>query len=185
MISTTAAVVCIPLLFITTSVSTYADDWLVETIDSDGAVGRYSSLALDSAGNPCIAYQEYYPYYRLKYAHYDGTDWNIEIVKEGSQIAGEIALDIDDPLLTVLQIGDLVRVEGNITEEDDHIVIVVVNIIFINVEVYIGDDDQVWRDPGNCANAPPPWAPAHGWHRRCDDNFGGGGDYGGGSGSHS
>jgi hypothetical protein len=85
-----------------------------------------------------------------------------------------IELDDDDPLLTVIQIGDVIRVEGNLTEGDNNtIIIVVVNIIFVNVEVVV-QDGQVWRDDGNCGNPPPPWAPAHGWRRRCERSGGGG-----------
>jgi hypothetical protein len=28
-------------------------------------------------------------------------------------------------------------------------------------------DNQVWRDDNECGNPPPPWAPAHGWRRKC------------------
>jgi len=122
----------------------------------------------------------------------DDDDGDIIIVIEGPvdsininiiNIFGmDIELDEDSPLLTVIQVGDVIRVEGNMAEGDDNtFIIVVVNIIFINVEVVV-QDDQVWRDNGNCGNPPPPWAPAHGWHRRCDRS-GGGGRGGEGSGS--
>lgn len=117
-----------------------------------------------------------------------------------------IRLDEDDPALTVIKIGDILRIEGELTGDDDEdedgdvtINLVAINIIFINVEVFIVDG-QVWRDPGSCDNAPPPWAPAHGWRRRCEGGGGGttvttggggttiiiingGGDSGSGSGS--
>jgi uncharacterized protein DUF5666 len=80
-----------------------------------------------------------------------------------------IELDENDPLLTVIQIGDVVHVEGNVVNQGNTIIVIVVNIIIINVDVVIGDDGAVWRDHGNCSNPPPPWAPAHGWHRRCDN----------------
>lgn len=90
----------------------------------------------------------------------------------------EIELDPEDPTLTVIQVGDVIRVEGGIVEEGDTIVIIAINIIFINVDVVI-DGDDIWRDSGNCQNPPPPWAPANGWRRRCEA---GGNDS---SGSHS
>lgn len=93
----------------------------------------------------------------------------------------EIELDPEDPALTVIQVGDIVRIEGDIQGEGDTIIIVAVNIIFINVEVVIYDG-EVWRDTGNCSNPPPPWAPANGWRQRCQ---GGGVGGGGGSGSGS
>lgn len=88
----------------------------------------------------------------------------------------------DDPLLTVINIGDHLRVEGVIDNDFDlvdfndqvggpniSIVVIAINITFINIDVYIGDNHQVWRDPGNCQNPPPPWAPANGWRRRCEN----------------
>jgi hypothetical protein len=90
----------------------------------------------------------------------------------------DIELDPEDPVLTVIQVGDVIRVEGGIAEEGDTIVIIAINIIFINVDVVI-NGDEIWRDMGNCQNPPPPWAPANGWRRRCEP----GGN--GSSGSHS
>lgn len=93
----------------------------------------------------------------------------------------DIEVDADDPALTVIQIGDILRIEGELNEDDEddeddnHITLVAITIVFINVEVIVVDG-QVWRDPGNCDNPPPPWAPAHGWRKRCETAGGGGGD---------
>lgn len=92
----------------------------------------------------------------------------------------EIEIDADDPILTVIQVGDIVHIEGGVVEEGDTIIIVAITIIIINVEIDINDDGDVWRDSGNCKNPPPPWAPAHGWRRRCET---GGGNESSGSGS--
>ena len=83
-----------------------------------------------------------------------------------------IELAPDDPNLTVIQIGDVIHVDGDIAEREGTVVIVAITVVFINVEVYINPDGQVWRDLGNCQNAPPPWAPANGWRRRCDSGGG-------------
>lgn len=91
----------------------------------------------------------------------------------------DIVLAPDDPLLTVIQIGDVIRVEGAIDDDGPTIVIIAITIIIIDVDVFIGDDGSVWRDPGDCGNPPPDWAPANGWRRRCE---GGGGNSGGGNG---
>ncbi len=105
-----------------------------------------------------------------------------------------IAVAPNDPMLTVIQIGDIVRVEGflyNRGDDDDDddnfddiligigdanidIMIVAINIVIVNVDVFINSDGAIWRDPGNCGNPPPPWAPAHGWRARCE-----GGDHSG------
>jgi hypothetical protein len=94
-----------------------------------------------------------------------------------------IVIAPDDPVLTVIQIGDILRVEGVLQDDDDGlvligdddddgatritIVLVAINIVFVNIDVVI-QDDVVWRDDGSCDNGPPPWAPAHGWRARCE-----------------
>ena len=113
----------------------------------------------------------------------------------------DIMVNADDPILNVINIGDELEIEGvfdgddDIFDDDDdddgddvniNIVIIAVNITFVDVDVYINDDGQAWRDPGNCQNGPPPWAPAHGWRRRCENPGGrGGGRSGSGSSSGS
>jgi hypothetical protein len=79
-----------------------------------------------------------------------------------------IELDPNDPNLQIIQIGDIVHVEGNTQNLNGTIIIIAINIIIVNVDIDI-DTGETWRDPGNCDNPPPPWAPAHGWRRRCGD----------------
>jgi hypothetical protein len=86
----------------------------------------------------------------------------------------DIVLAPDDPILTVIQIGDIIRIQGAVDDSSDIIVIVAITVI--DIDVFIGDDGTVWRDPGNCGNPPPDWAPANGWRRRCQGGGGGGGD---------
>lgn len=80
-----------------------------------------------------------------------------------------IQVDADDPILTVIQIGDIVHIEGQVVEDSDTttIVVIAITIIIVNVDVVVSDD-IVWRDSGSCNNPPPPWAPANGWRRRCE-----------------
>ena len=71
--------------------------WNIETVDSAGNVGLCTSLALDASGNPHISYYRLYdePVNRgdLKYAHWTGSNWNVQVVDtgvlavEGSSIA--------------------------------------------------------------------------------------------------
>ena len=79
-----------------------------------------------------------------------------------------IELDSNDPNLQIIQIGDVVHIEGNTQELNGTIIIIAINIVIINIDVN-PESGEIWRDEGNCANPPPPWAPAHGWHRRCGD----------------
>jgi hypothetical protein len=88
-----------------------------------------------------------------------------------------VEVNADDPILTVINVGDFVRVEGDIGDIDDDgvVVIIPVNIFVVDIDintdidvVYGGDLTIIWSDDGNCNNPPPPWAPAHGWRRRCE-----------------
>lgn len=118
----------------------------------------------------------------------DDDDLSITIVIEGPVTAINIniitiyniniQLDPNDPNLQIIQIGDIVRIEGNTQDLNGTIIIIAINIIIINVDINI-DTGEVWRDEGNCNNPPPPWAPANGWRRRCenpDNNSGDGGN---------
>lgn len=83
----------------------------------------------------------------------------------------DIEVGEDDPILGIIQIGDILRVEGSTQEFSGTIIIIAVNITIINVDINI-DTGEFWRDDGTCSNAPPPWAPANGWRRRCGDPSG-------------
>ncbi|MBU1120585.1 BNR repeat-containing protein, partial [Candidatus Micrarchaeota archaeon] len=68
--------------------------WHIETVDNEGSVGSFPSIALDSSNNPHISYGDS-TNSDLKYAYHDGSQWNIETVDNGSG-AGQytsIALD--------------------------------------------------------------------------------------------
>jgi len=53
--------------------------WSIETVDSEGSVGKYNSIAVDSEGNPHISYYDYTNNY-LKYAKWTGSEWTIQTV---------------------------------------------------------------------------------------------------------
>ena len=82
----------------------------------------------------------------------------------------EIKFKLDDPILAVLQVGDIIRVNGSIVDTPDaSIVVTHVETASVDSAVAISEDGQsVWRDSGGCDNPPPPWAPANGWRRRCE-----------------
>ena len=67
--------------------------WYTETVDENG--GRYSSLALNGAGQPAISYVDWDGH--LKYAHYDGSSWYTETVDSSAPAAWtSLALDTAD-----------------------------------------------------------------------------------------
>jgi len=77
----------------------YNSDWHVGTVDADGIVGFANSLALDpELGLPRIAYAVGDPVVdtNLKFAYWDGTAWQFEIV-DSPGIVGEFASLAIDP----------------------------------------------------------------------------------------
>jgi hypothetical protein len=87
--------------------------------------------------------------------------------------------DPDNALLSLLVVGDIVRIDGQIVDTNT------ANVSAAGIHTEPGDDTlaisedggTVWRDDGNCDNPPPSWAPANGWRRRCEN----GGNPGGGN----
>ena len=74
------------LIFILSSVEILsADDnyiWKTNIVDDSNLIGNYTSIALDSKGNPHIAYFDItFPDTNfIRYAYFDGTAWHIEKV---------------------------------------------------------------------------------------------------------
>ncbi len=76
-----------------------------------------------------------------------------------------VTLAPDDPLLPVIRIGDVLRVEGRI---GGNATIRATEVDPVGDDIAVSPDGQsTWRDSGDCGNPPPPWAPAHGWRARC------------------
>lgn len=69
------------------------DNWTRSTVDS-GGVGRYSSLALDSTGDPGIAYQNQTGI--LKYAWKNGSYWTNETVDNSGTVGAYASLALDN-----------------------------------------------------------------------------------------
>jgi hypothetical protein len=74
-----------------------AEEWHIETVDSVGIAGWYTSLALDSSDNPRIAYLEA-DNIDLKFASHDGREWCIERVDSLGESSWGISLALDDDI---------------------------------------------------------------------------------------
>ena len=68
--------------------------WAAETVDSEGKVGFYHSLAYAPDGNPSIGYSDE-SRDDVKFAHWNGATWDIEVVDPGRNVATGIALAYD------------------------------------------------------------------------------------------
>jgi hypothetical protein len=70
-----------------------AHAWTHETVASVGDVGKFSSIALDSFGKPCISYIDN-TNNNLMYAAWNGASWDIEIVDSAHlDLMSSLALD--------------------------------------------------------------------------------------------
>jgi hypothetical protein len=68
--------------------------WNIQTVDSNGNVGIYTSIALDADGYPHISYSDW-ANVALKYAAFNGSTWEIETVESTGGRHTSIALDSD------------------------------------------------------------------------------------------
>ena len=66
-------------------------EWQIQTVDSAGDVGEYTSLALDPANQPHISYFDV-SRLELRYARYNGGNWQIETIGAG-MINPSLAID--------------------------------------------------------------------------------------------
>ena len=73
---------------------TRAHNWNIQTLDAVGNVGQDCSLALDSNYYPHISYLDY-TNHDLKYAYFDGNEWNIDTIGNSGG-DNTLALDSND-----------------------------------------------------------------------------------------
>lgn len=74
--------------------------WQIEIVDSDGDVGYYSSLEIDSSDNPCIAYCDQTTTSVLKYANWNGSFWNIGNVDSVGNHCSLVLDSLDNPSIS-------------------------------------------------------------------------------------
>lgn len=87
----THSVFLVCIIFIIRTVS--ADSWHIETVESAGDVGQFTSLALDSNNDPHISYLGD-GQIDVKYAHWNGSSWSIEVISsEGPSDCTSLVLD--------------------------------------------------------------------------------------------
>ncbi len=72
-------------------------EWSIETVDSDGSIGLYSSIAIDSNNHPRISYFDD-TNDDLKFAYWNGLSWQIETVDSDGSVGlySSIAIDLSD-----------------------------------------------------------------------------------------
>jgi hypothetical protein len=74
------------------AVAAWAGEWHVETVDAEGWIGSYTSLALDASGYPHISYSGEDD---LKYAYWNGSSWQTETVDSEGNVGGYTSLALD------------------------------------------------------------------------------------------
>jgi len=68
--------------------------WEIQTADSSNNVGSYTSLALDSVGDPHISYEDYGSGH-LKYAIWDENAWTTQTVDSNNSVGSYTSLALD------------------------------------------------------------------------------------------
>ena len=68
--------------------------WVIETVDSIGDVGLFTSIALDSSNNPHISYCDL-TNYDLKYARYNGSNWLLSTVDSFGWVGFDTSIALD------------------------------------------------------------------------------------------
>jgi len=77
-------------------------NWWTEIVDDEGVTGKYTSIDLDSNGYPHISYCREDNKGYVKYAYWNGADWNIYTIDEGlddtygNVLTTSIAIDSND-----------------------------------------------------------------------------------------
>ncbi len=79
--------------------------WFTETVDNNGDVGRYASIAVGQNDNPHIAYWDF-PSRNLKYA-VENNSWDTEVVDSGGNVGEYTSIDLFDNGLPSISYYDI------------------------------------------------------------------------------
>ena len=69
--------------------------WSIETVDPGGNVGKFTSLAIDSADRFHVSYQDTVDT-ALRYAVFDGSTWITTTVDNSGDVGQHTSIDLDD-----------------------------------------------------------------------------------------
>ena len=83
------------LVFFVTAPSFETAGWDIQTVDSIGDVGFYTSIARDDSGRPHISYWDF-TNSDLKYAYWTGSAWNIQTVDSNGDVGLHTSIALDD-----------------------------------------------------------------------------------------
>ncbi len=83
-----------------TTLATPPSPWTISVIDSGGSMGTYLGLDFDAAGMPSVAYSDY-GNDSVKFAHWNGVGWELELVDSKEYAGVDLAHDADGvPVVT-------------------------------------------------------------------------------------
>jgi hypothetical protein len=90
--------ICVAVIVAVAAAGASEYKWITTTVDDEGDVGMFCSLALDPGGHPHIAYYDvtFDPiHWYLKYAYYDGNKWRVTIADPEKYSGSDCDLAVD------------------------------------------------------------------------------------------